>query len=151
MMATIAVVDDDATYIRFMERALSSLGYGCMPITTFDIDDTAAIVEAIPLEAVIIDVYMYDRAAGFACIDAIRKGARGKDMPLVVASGAHGKLASQTAFLSDVGCVPLLKPFGLDDLTHALHMARGLVEARSRGAPMRIPETMTQVHPGLSA
>lgn len=123
MSATIAVVDDDAAYIRFMERALASLGYDCMPITTFDIDDTAAIIESVPVEAVVIDVYMYDRAAGFACVDAIRKGARGKTTPIVIASGAHAKLASQSDFVRAAGCTPLLKPFGLEDLARALHMA----------------------------
>lgn len=129
MPATIAVIDDDAPFIRFIERALTTIGYDCQPITTFDIDDAVRIIEHGDFEAAIVDVFMYGRASGFACIDAIRARPACGNLPLIVASGAHNKVASQMPFLRDAGCAALAKPFGLNDLIRALERAKELAPA----------------------
>ncbi len=131
MPATIAVIDDDAPFIRFMERALATIGYDCQPITTFDIDDAVRIVEQGNFEAAIVDVFMYNRASGFACVDAIRSRSACADLPLIVASGAQNKIASQMSLLRDAGCAALAKPFGLDDLVRALASAKELAPVRT--------------------
>lgn len=144
MPATIAVIDDDAPYIRFMERALEALGYSCQAITTFDIDDAVRIIDEGSFDAAIVDVFMYNRASGFACIDAIRKKPNGACLPLIVASGEHGKLARETSFLRDAGCVALPKPFGLDELTRALRDASAMAPA-----PVLVSPLLAQPAPGV--
>ena len=146
MPATIAVIDDDAAYIRFMERALDALGYRCQAITTFDIDDAVRIIDEGSFDAAIVDVFMYNRASGFACIDAIRKKPNGGCLPLIVASGEHGKLARETSFLRDAGCVALPKPFGLDELTRALQEASTIAPA-----PVLLPPLLKQPATGVTA
>jgi CheY-like chemotaxis protein len=125
MPRKIAVIDDDAPFIRFIERALGVLGYECCPITTFDIDEAVRVIAEARCDAAIVDVFMYNNPSGLACVDAIRAHPATAALPIIVASGAQDKLAKADSFLRGHRCAVLAKPFGIDDLDGAL---TGLLE-----------------------
>jgi DNA-binding NtrC family response regulator len=123
MPRTIAVVDDDGAYLRFVERALSTAGFECFRITTFDIDETARVIAQSGCAAAIVDIFMYDQPSGLACVDAIRAHPGTESLPIIVASGAHERLAKSSDFLRERHCYALSKPFGVDQLIATINQA----------------------------
>ncbi|MBI5287413.1 MAG: response regulator [Chloroflexi bacterium] len=135
MVRTIAVVDDDAAYLRFIEKALAGAGYVSCPITSFDAEEVVRVIAASGCEAAIIDVFMYNEPSGLSFVDAIREDPALAGLPLIVATGAREKAARFRLALRHQRCRVMLKPFGVDELLQALNETLS-----PRPVPLRRPQ-----------
>lgn len=129
MARRIAIVDDDARYFRFVERALSLKDYDCLLLTTPSTETAAHIIASEGCDAALIDIFMYGRAAGFEVITALRRCEGGAKIPVIIASGSPNIRRDASAFLEDPYCDLLPKPFNPDDLL--AHLERMLAPAPS--------------------
>jgi two-component system cell cycle response regulator len=112
----VGVLDDDVVFIRFVERALSTVGIDVQPVTTFDLGEAVSVIAATSCDAVFVDIFMYEGVHGFACIERLRAEATTRHLPIVVTTGAHDLVAQRAQFLARHSCRVLLKPFSVDAL-----------------------------------
>lgn len=112
----VVVFDDDVRFIRLVERVLACEGIRVEPITTDDLDDGLKIVEAQRPLAILVDIFMYDAARGFDFIERLRAHPATRSIPIIVASGADRELRRSAAWLDELGCDILPKPFPADKL-----------------------------------
>lgn len=116
----IALLDDDIRFIRMVERVLRDEGVGIIPVTTPDLDEAVAVIESQRCDLAMVDVFMYDNAAGFEVVERLRSHAATAHLPLLVTSGAHREVARRVEFLREHRCGLLLKPFTPDDLVSTI-------------------------------
>jgi CheY-like chemotaxis protein len=115
--ATILVIDDDADVRRFLADSLDSLGFAVVQA-----EDGPAGLEALGRaspDLVILD-YAMPGMTGAEVAENIR--ARHQHLPIVFASGY-----ADTSALDRVAedAIVLRKPFGIDELQHAIHTVLG--------------------------
>lgn len=134
-VGTIALLDDDIRFIRMVERVLREENIAVFPVTTLDLDEAVAVVAAERCDLAMVDVFMYDNAAGFDLVERLRANPATSRLPLIVSSGAHREVARRVDFLHEHDCGLLLKPFTPDDLIdavrHQLATASAVSAARS--------------------
>ncbi|MBF6599288.1 MAG: response regulator [Dehalococcoidia bacterium] len=114
-------MDDDIVFIRFVERALGTAGIAVEPVTTFDLAEAVRVIADTACDAVFVDLFMYEGVHGFDCVERLRADHRTRDLPLVVTTGAHDLVARRAEFLTQHGCLVLLKPFSVEELLEAVH------------------------------
>ena len=119
----VVVFDDDVRYIRLVERVLACAGIRVEPITTVDVNDGVKIVEAHAPLAVLVDIFMYDAARGYDFIERLRGDPATRRIPIIVASGADRELRRNAAWLEELGCDVLQKPFPADELVESVRRA----------------------------
>lgn len=117
----IGVMDDDIVFIRFVQRALATAGIAVEPVTTFDLAEAVHVIVETACDAVFVDLFMYEGVHGFDCVERLRADGRTRDLPLVVTTGAHDLVARRAQFLTQHGCLVLLKPFSVEELLDAIH------------------------------
>ncbi len=112
----IAVLDDDIRFIRMVERVLDGEDIGIQPITTVDLSEAVRVIAQSTCEMALVDIFMYDHAAGFQLIEMLRETSATAQLPILVTSGAQREVGKRFAFLQQHNCDVLLKPFAVDDL-----------------------------------
>ena len=145
----VVVFDDDVRFIRLVERVLACEGIRVEPITTDDVDDGVKIVEAHSPLAVLVDIFMYDAARGFDFIERLKTQPATCSVPIIVASGADRELRRSAAWLDELGCDVLLKPFPADDLVELVLRAplrRQPAMINGNGCPRRPAEPADRPH-----
>lgn len=145
--AVVAVLDDDIRFIRMVERVLREENIAVHPVTTLDLDEAVAVVAAERCDLALVDVFMYDNAAGFDLVERLRACPATSRLPLVVSSGARREVARRIEFLREHQCALLLKPFTPDELiaTVRQHLAAPALAhspAETVGAPSRTPASI---------
>lgn len=139
----VAVLDDDIRFIRMVERVLAQEGIETQPVTTLDLDEAVRVIGESNVDVAMVDIYMYDNAAGFSAIEKLRGDARTARLPLLVTSGARREIGKRVQFLQERGCDVLLKPFPPEELVAhvraALTPAAAMPAPRPAGAPATLP------------
>jgi len=131
----VAILDDDISYIRAVERMLQVTGFASCPITTLDIDEAARVIAHAGCRAVLVDIFMYDEPRGFEYIQRLRANEATADLPLLVTSGARRQLQRMAPFLKAHRCDLLEKPFGPDELASKLRLLTSPAMSLLQGAP----------------
>lgn len=134
----IAVLDDDIRFIRMVERVLDGENISIQPITTVDLEEAVRVVAQSGCEMAIVDIFMYDHAAGFTLIEMLRAEPATAELPILVASGAHREIGKRFAFLQEHNCDVLLKPFGIDELIDKVRYP-ALAQVRPAGEEPQMP------------
>jgi CheY-like chemotaxis protein len=116
----VGVLDDDVVFIRFVERALSTVGIEVQPVTTFDLGEAVRVITSTNCDVAFVDIFMYEGVHGFACVERLRAEAATRELPIVVTTGAHDLVAQRSQFLARNACRVLLKPFSVDDLLRTI-------------------------------
>lgn len=137
--ATIAVLDDDIRFIRMVERVLREADIAVLPVTTLDLDEAVAVIGAAGCGLALIDVFMYDNAAGFDLVERLRAHPATARLPLVVSSGARREVERRADFLREHQCGLLFKPFTPDDLIATVRQHLAAPAPALREAAIRTP------------
>lgn len=136
----IAVVNDDTQFLTMMEIILSDAGYDVLLVVEAS-DAFQQICDWAP-ELVILDIRIEHPEGGWTILDLLRLERTTESLPVIVCSAAHDELQKKQQHLEKYNCIPLLKPFNIDDL---LDLVTGLIgpeetaqtpEARTRGRKM---------------
>lgn len=123
----VAVVNDDTQFLTMMELILSDAGYDVLLVVEAS-DAFQQICKWAP-ELVILDIRIENPEAGWTILDLLRLERKTETMPVIVCSAAHDELQKKQLHLEKYNCVPLFKPFNIDDLLDLVTSMIGPAEA----------------------
>jgi len=112
--ALIAVINDDAVFLKLMRDLLSDEGYQVVSRS----GETSAyglIKQEMP-DLVILDIRIEHPESGWLTLDLIRLDPTTTRIPVLVCSADARQLREKAARLSEMRCDTIEKPFDLDDL-----------------------------------
>ena len=139
----VAVLDDDITFIRLVERVLGTEGIAVLPVTTLALDEAVTVIGSSHCDVALVDIYMYGDAAGFKLIEMLRADPATAHLPIVVTSGARREIGKRVDFLRRHRCEVLLKPFGVEELIALVTRATAATpeHRHAEQAPAEAPST----------
>ncbi len=118
MCACIAIIDDDATFLDFLQALLLDEGYEVLKMkdgrTAFDR------LCALRPDCIIVDVRLEHPTSGWDILAHVWGDPTFAATPAIVLSGDVMDLEAHRQELEQRGCVCLAKPFDIDDLLDAL-------------------------------
>jgi CheY-like chemotaxis protein len=136
-MPLIAVVDDDASYRELMTDVFGGEGYRVAGCATTE--EALALVARTRPDAVILDLWLGSRDAGWCLLERLRRDPRLDRVPILICTGDLPRLMAHSDQLRRWGCASLAKPFDLADLLDgvaAMTTPRTALPYRlARGAP----------------
>jgi DNA-binding response OmpR family regulator len=110
----VAVVEDDPALLHLMERLLTNEGYEVLLFSNSS-KASAEISRRLP-HAVILDLWVEDREAGWRLVEDLKSSPRTTTIPLILCSADEAALKERRNKLEQWGCPVLLKPFDIDAL-----------------------------------
>jgi len=118
MPACIAIIDDDVTFLDFLQALLLDEGYEVLKIkdgrTAYDR------LHAARPDCIIVDVRLEHPTSGWDILARVWDDATLAATPTIVCSGDVTDLEAHRQGLERRGCAALAKPFDIDDLLGAL-------------------------------
>lgn len=126
----IAVVNDDTTFLKLMNDLLTGEGYETF-IHTVGSTAYERIKSTMP-DLVILDIRMEHAGSGWLTLDLMRLDPVTKDIPVIVCSADVQQLRDKDEVLRSHGCLPLPKPFDLDDLLALVSGVTGPLSAEGQ-------------------
>lgn|SRR5690606_29149632 len=118
MTARIMVINDDTEFLGLMQALLAEEGY--QVVTLRESRGAARIVRRERPDLVILDIRMEHPEAGSQLLEILRLDPATTALPVIVCSADAVFLRQKDALLREKGCIPLEKPFDLDDLLSAV-------------------------------
>ena len=129
----ILVVNDTEEILDLFRTILEGMGHA-MTAWSFSPDDLAKVTQIQP-DLVILDVLVGPtELQGWALLQKLRMSPATQDIPVIVCSAATNWVREQEGWLAAKGVKVVLKPFGVNDLEHAIGQAFSLPEVMSRPA-----------------
>ncbi|HEV3486093.1 MAG TPA: response regulator [Vicinamibacterales bacterium] len=123
----ILVVNDTEEILDLFRSILEGLGHR-MTAWSFSPDDLAKVTEVKP-DLVILDVLVGPtELQGWALLQKMRMEPSTESIPIIVCSAATNWVREQEGWLAAKGVKVVLKPFGVNDLEHAIGQALSLPE-----------------------
>lgn len=119
----IAVVNDDSTFLDLMHDLLSEAGYRA--VIHKESDSAYELVKAEQPALVVLDIRMDHQESGWQVLELLRLDPATAAIPVIVCSADAVALRAKAARLAELGCVPLEKPFDLDELLRLVEAALG--------------------------
>lgn len=119
----IAVVNDDADFLEFMEAALSD--EGARVLTHDGFDGSADMIQHERPHLAILDMGMGFLNAGLEVLNQLRQRPETVDIPVIIASGDIPYLRQIAPMLHAQGVDTLEKPFTLDELRTKIEQVAG--------------------------
>lgn len=111
---TIAVVNDDPTFIEFVRELLEDEGYAT---TAYREGPTAAaFLQATRPDLLVLDIRLEQPEGGWAVLEELRADARTRSLPVIVCSADRPFLHRRAAELQAYRCAVLEKPFRITEL-----------------------------------
>jgi CheY-like chemotaxis protein len=120
---TIAVVNDDPTFIELVRELLEEEGY----TTTAQREGPAAVafVQATMPDLLVLDIRLEQPEGGWVVLKALRADPRTRRLPVIVCSADQPFLRRRAAELEAYGCAVLEKPFQISRLYALVAMMLG--------------------------
>lgn len=120
---TIAVVNDDPTFIELVRELLEDEGYA----TTAYREGPAAVafLQATTPDLLVLDIRLEQPEGGWALLEALRADPRTRRLPVIVCSADLPFLRRRAAELEAYGCAVLEKPFQITRLYTLVAMMLG--------------------------
>lgn len=120
---TIAVVDDDMTFLGLMHDLLTDEGY---QITIYQSSSTTYqhLRDQQP-NLIIQDIHIGDEQDGWAVLDLLKLDPTTTHIPIIVCSTNRRLLDAKADYLQKQGIHALEKPFSLDDLLATIKVTLG--------------------------
>lgn len=123
----ILVVNDTEEILDLFRSILEGLGHR-MTAWSFSPDDLAKVTQVNP-DLVILDVLVGPtELQGWALLQKMRMEPSTESIPVIVCSAATNWVREQEGWLAAKGVKVVLKPFGVNDLEHAIAQALSLPE-----------------------
>ena len=114
----IAVIDDDTPFREMIDEVLREEGYRMIGCATTS--DAIALVARTRPDAVILDLWMETRDAGWQLLERLRRDPRTTCVPVLVCSGDVTSLTKNADWLRRGGYAVLEKPFDLTSLLDSI-------------------------------
>lgn len=114
MAGTIAVFDDDPTFLGLMRDVLTEAGYRVVTETAADAALDVVLRERLVL--IILDFWIAGQGAGLTVLRLIRERPETSALPVLICSGDSAALRDYADDWCALGCETRAKPFDLDDL-----------------------------------
>jgi CheY-like chemotaxis protein len=129
----VVVIDDDAPFLALMSEILHDAGFRafCWPASRGAIEQLRRHAPA----AVIVDLWLEDRTAGWRLLEALRAEPFLRHLPVVVCSADVAALRERADDLTRAGWRALAKPFDLDELLRVLAALSPTTVLASPGGP----------------
>lgn len=145
----ILVVNDTEEILDLFRSILEGLGHR-MTAWSFSPDDLAKVTEIDP-DLVILDVLIGPtELQGWALLQKMRMNPATEHIPVIVCSAATNWVREQEGWLAAKGIKVVLKPFGVNDLEHAIGQALSLPDVMAPGTISQEPGTDTPPSAGRS-
>jgi len=119
--STIAVVNDDTTFLDLMGFLIAERGWKSLILREAG-PAFEQLKEAMP-DVIIVDIRMEKPEAGWTIMELLTLDPATRDIPLIVCSAAMFDLRSKEDWLTAHGIDVLPKPFDIDDLYRCLDRA----------------------------
>lgn len=119
------IVEDEEYCFRLLVNGLDREGYAVVPAVAWH-PALQAIVDN-DLEFAVIDIVLRGDVDGLMILDALRKHAKHKDLPVVVVSGRYPAGHGIEEDVAQLRAVYLGKPFTLPQLMEAVERAKEMI------------------------
>ena len=127
---TLLLVDDDASFLRVMTRALSRLGYAVWPAQT--LKEACDAITAIEPDYAVIDVHL-DKENGLDLLEFLKDHSP-RTRAVILSGYANLSTAVSSVKLGALNCLP--KPMNAEDLHH--HLNNGIFNRKTK--PVKVIE-----------
>src|SRR5713226_4913568 len=118
MAARILVINDDESILDLFKLILE--GEGFEVCSSLEAIENAADVERIQPDLVILDLKMGMQQEGWTMMQKIRLYPPTQHIPMILCTAALNEAREQEETLQDKGIPVVYKPFGIDELLHAV-------------------------------
>lgn len=131
-MASIALIDNDASYLETMQALLTLEHHKVM---THTVASTAFdLIRNKQPDLVILDMRLDDPESGWMILDRMRLDPRTAPIPVIMCSGDRQMLERNAEYLQEQGCCLLAKPFKIPQLLALMTEALN-IGSRACGEP----------------
>jgi CheY-like chemotaxis protein len=115
------VIDDDPAIVRVYIELFEEEGYR---ITSWPFPERdSAAIRAIGPDAVLVDLYFSESAAGWEFVEYLRGQPETADLPVVVASASSRLGGAERDQLTEWACRIVIKPFDIEEIITAVEDA----------------------------
>lgn len=135
-MTTIAVVNDDTTFLSLMAELISDRGWE--PIICREAGMAFEALKSAKPDVIVLDIRMGHPEAGWTILELLTLDPEMRGTPVIVCSAAVVDLRSREDWLNTRGIDVLPKPFDIDDLYKRIDQA---LKQRGNAKVSRTTET----------
>ncbi len=125
MACSIAVVNDDTSFLQLMEDLLTDEGYNVRRF--YEASMAYEGVRAQDPDVIILDIRMDHPESGWQLLELFTLDPALTAKPVIVCSADNRALEQRATYLRTKGCEVLPKPFDLDDLLSLLRRVLGAI------------------------